>query len=154
VTTLIESGDSGSIAELAISPSGATGIGCVGSDRGCTSVTGMAGAAALAVSPDGRNAYVPGYIDNSLVTLARAVPPARVVVTRTGRGTVKSAPAGLACGTRCSGAFAAGATVTLTARPAKHWRFAGWGGACSGKRATCRLLLQADTRVTARFVSG
>jgi hypothetical protein len=42
--------------------------------------------------------------------------------------------------------------VSLTARPARGWRFAGWSGACRGAGAVCRLPApQADVAVRARF---
>ena len=57
-----------------------------------------------------------------------------VEVTRsgTGQGTVTSTPAGISCGPVCSGAFALGSSVELSASPAAGSRFAGWTGACSG----------------------
>ena len=73
-----------------------------------------------------------------------------VAVTRTGNGSVTSTPAGIDCGSTCSGTFASGSTVTLTAVPAAGASFAGWSGACVGT-GTCILSMTADHSVTATF---
>ncbi len=74
-------------------------------------------------------------------------------VTRagSGSGTVTSAPAGVSCGTTCSGSFGSAATVTLTAAPASGSTFAGWGGACSGTSLTCAVTMTGAQAVTATF---
>ena len=96
----------------------------------------------------------------SIVQLTAAAPPPppptfTLSVTRTGtdssKGTVTSSPAGISCGTVCSGAFAPGTAVTLTARASGNRVFAGWGGACSGTASTCRLTLDGNKAVTAAF---
>jgi len=51
-----------------------------------------------------------------------------LTVTIRGNGTVKSEPAGIHCGTECSGFFNAGAIVSLVALPAPLWQFDGWSG--------------------------
>ena len=63
--------------------------------------------------------------------------PLRVTAAVTGKGTVKSAPAGIACPGACKATFS-GLRVRLTAKPAPGWRFTGWSGACTGK-AACSL---------------
>ncbi len=68
-----------------------------------------------------------------------------------GSGTVTSAPGGIDCGSSCIAPFAPGSGVTLTATPAAGSTFAGWSGACSGTGATCSLVMNADTSVTANF---
>jgi hypothetical protein len=85
--------------------------------------------------------------------IARFVPN-RLTVLRTGDvvGTVGSAPAGIACGTRCEATFNAGTNVTLTAATGPAVRLVGWSGAgCSGS-GMCVLTLSAPTIVTAEFV--
>ncbi len=64
-----------------------------------------------------------------------------VKISTGGKGTVKCTPA-------CSKRFAAGDRLTLRAVPAKGWRFARWGGACSGTRITCAP--KTDYALTAR----
>ena len=73
-----------------------------------------------------------------------------VTETGTGGGTVTSTPAGIACGTSCSGSYANGTAVTLTATPAAGSAFFGWSGGCSGKNS-CTVTLTADTVVNANF---
>jgi uncharacterized repeat protein (TIGR02543 family) len=63
---------------------------------------------------------------------------------------VTSSPAGINCGSTCAATFASGTAVTLTARAANHYVFAGWSGACSGT-GTCTVTMTADRTVTATF---
>jgi hypothetical protein len=83
------------------------------------------------------------------VTAQFAPAAVRVAVTRKGRGTVTSTPAGISCPKRCSASFVA-STITLRAKPAKGYRFAGWAGECRGK-AACVLSGDADHSVAAIF---
>jgi subtilisin family serine protease len=70
-----------------------------------------------------------------------------------GTGSVTSSPAGIDCGSTCSGSFSIGAQVTLTAKAAADSKFAGWAGAgCSGT-GTCSVTISADTAVTATFTN-
>jgi uncharacterized repeat protein (TIGR02543 family) len=68
-----------------------------------------------------------------------------------GEGTIQSLPAGIACGTSCSTAFAAGTSVTLVATPKSGYTFAGWTGACSGTGA-CVVYMDDLASVNAFFV--
>ena len=67
-----------------------------------------------------------------------------------GRGTVTSSPAGIRCGSSCSAGFAAGSSVTLTAKPAAGSTFSGWGGDCSAT-GKCTLTMNGSHSVTATF---
>ncbi len=89
-------------------------------------------------------------------------PTLSVTKAGAGRGTVTSSPGGIACGSDCFGAFAAGTTVTLTATPVAGSTFTGWTGctATRGKPGECKVpfsLLpvgrRATTSVTATFAS-
>ena len=79
--------------------------------------------------------------------------PATLSVQVTGGGGVLSDPGGIGCGTDCAEDYEVGATVTLTAVARRGHSFAGWGGACAvaGTEATCTVVIQADTEVTATF---
>lgn len=74
-----------------------------------------------------------------------------LTVTKTGKGTVTSAPAGIACGKTCTHGYAYGTSVTLTANAAKGSTFAGWSGACTGSHA-CKVTANGSLAVTAKFV--
>ena len=116
-----------------------------------------ASVAAGTVSPTVASTYtVAGVNANGTGSLARVTVtmavPWTITVARagTGFGTVTSSPAGISCGTSCSGSFAGGTQVTLTATPAAGSTFAGWSGDCSGA-GTCLLTMNAARSVTASF---
>jgi hypothetical protein len=76
-----------------------------------------------------------------------------LVVSKTGdgSGTVTSSPAGINCGSTCSGSFAYQTTVTLTAVAAPGSNFIGWsGGGCSGTDP-CTVTLNTAVTVSAYF---
>jgi PASTA domain-containing protein/List-Bact-rpt repeat protein len=68
----------------------------------------------------------------------------------TGTGTVTSNLTGIDCGTACSFQWWGGTTVGLSAAPTAGSAFAGWSGACSGKKG-CSVTLSSDKSVTATF---
>ena len=72
-------------------------------------------------------------------------------VSKTGLGTVTSAPDGISCGASCSNHFTVGSTVSLVAQPDYGYEFSGWGGACSGS-GTCAVTMNSDKSVTANFI--
>jgi hypothetical protein len=82
--------------------------------------------------------YLPGLYDLSVERIG------------SGAGTVTSSPTGIDCGAACSGTYAAGSIVTLSASPASGSSFAGWGGDCSGAGA-CTLTMSAARSVQAEF---
>lgn len=79
-----------------------------------------------------------------------------LTVTRdgTGSGTVTSSPAGIDCGSSCSGSFSPGTSVTLTATPGSGSRFSSWGGACSGSTPSCTVTMDQARSVSATFDSN
>lgn len=93
---------------------------------------------------------------NSSVTATFDLEPApeefalTVSLAGTGSGTVTSSPGSINCGIACSGAFAAGTEVTLTATPASGSTFGGWSGACTGTGA-CKVTMSQARSVTATF---
>lgn len=88
---------------------------------------------------------------NQAVTATFTAVSANVTVTVVGTGTVTSSPAGISCPGTCTGTFAIGAQVTLTATPGTNFLFSGWSGACTGT-STCLLTVNSDLAVTASFV--
>ena len=71
-----------------------------------------------------------------------------------GSGMVTSSPTGIRCPSHsCSASYGTGSTVTLTAKPDKRWKFAGWSGACSGT-GECVMQLSDDQIVEATFSQG
>lgn len=75
-----------------------------------------------------------------------------VSLTGTGTGTVISSPAGIDCGTDCSGTYGSGALVTLTATPASGAIFSGWSGGCTGTDP-CTISGNRLVAVTASFAA-
>jgi GH25 family lysozyme M1 (1,4-beta-N-acetylmuramidase) len=74
-----------------------------------------------------------------------------VTLAGVGTGRVTSAPAGIDCGSICTGAFASGTSVTLTATPDSGMEFAGWSGACAGT-GPCVVTMDEAQSVTATFI--
>lgn len=69
-----------------------------------------------------------------------------------GNGTVRSADAGIICGTDCLETYGAGTAITLTATADVGSVFAGWtGSGCSGAGA-CEVTMNTNTTVAATFV--
>jgi hypothetical protein len=90
--------------------------------------------------------------DTSVTATFTLLPETLAVAKRGhGKGTVKSAPAGIRCGSHCTQAYDYGNSVTLTATPAKNSSFAGWTGDCTGKKR-CAVTMTADHAVTAKFI--
>lgn len=85
------------------------------------------------------------------VTATFALKTYRLIVRKTGSGTVTSKPPGINCGKRCTALFRPG-KLDLTAKAPAGWRFAHWQGACRGSTGRCRLNLTAPTATTATFL--
>ena len=67
-----------------------------------------------------------------------------------GRGTVTSAPAGIACGATCAASFRPGTPVTLAATASPGSIFIGWSAPCTGL-GPCTVTVGTATTVTATF---
>jgi hypothetical protein len=81
---------------------------------------------------------------------AVAVYPLRVA--KSGRGTVRGAKGAIVCGTRCATSIKSFTATTLTATPAKGWRFRSWSGACRGAKLSCVVPMTGPSTVRATFV--
>ena len=58
---------------------------------------------------------------------------------------------GIKCGRRCAAKLAAGTEIALKAQARPGWKFAGWSGACRGRKPVCRLALAKNVVVEAAF---
>jgi hypothetical protein len=75
-----------------------------------------------------------------------------LTVNRSGSGTVTGSPNGISCGSNCVQMLDPGTTVNLVATAARGFRLAGWSGCDTASGATCRITLNADSTVSAKFV--
>jgi len=73
-----------------------------------------------------------------------------LTVVKNGSGTVSSNPTAIDCGRTCSAALPDGTKLALMATADSGWRFAGWGGGCSGPGG-CAVTLDKDVTVFATF---
>jgi Divergent InlB B-repeat domain len=80
--------------------------------------------------------------------------PSRAVLkVRSGPGgLVRAGDGRLRCPGRCTGRYRRGSFVALSARPARHFTFDSWRGACIGTAPRCVVALDRRTSVRARFV--
>ena len=85
------------------------------------------------------------------------LPKLALTVSRngSGTGTITSSPAGIDCGSACSGSFTAYSKVTLTATPSGGGTFTSWGGTCAGATGNnCEVTMAENRAVTATFTAG
>jgi len=75
----------------------------------------------------------------------------RLKVGYVGGGSVTSTPAYIDCGLACEADFAKDSQITLTATPAKGYRFTHWEGVCTGTTDTCSVTMDAAKNVDAVF---
>jgi virginiamycin B lyase len=76
---------------------------------------------------------------------------APLTVSLAGTGTGSVTGSGISCPSTCSGSYAPGQQVTLTATPAAGSTFAGWSGAGCGGTGACVVTTSAEQAVTATF---
>jgi len=77
-----------------------------------------------------------------------------ISVTGEGAGTITSSPGNVDCGSPCSGAYAPGTTVTLSAKPDEESRFAGFTGCDASTASTCTVTLSSSRTVGAAFAES
>lgn len=99
----------------------------------------------------GNSAYAPMSVSQN-VWPVRSTTTYNLTVTKTGNGTgtVTSSPAGINCGSDCSGTYNQNALVTLTATPDAGSTFDGWSGACTGT-GQCTVTMDTAKDVAATF---
>jgi hypothetical protein len=76
--------------------------------------------------------------------------PTKVTVTVTVKGKGRITGPGINCSTTCKASVVRGRSLTLRARAASGYRFAGWSGACRGVKA-CTFVPKTAVKVTATF---
>jgi hypothetical protein len=86
--------------------------------------------------------YSPEFVSGYLISVAAV----------TGAGTVIDSTGVLACSVACAGQLPRGSVVSLEARAAVGWTFAGWSGDCVGSAPSCSLMLDRARQVNASFV--
>jgi len=109
----------------------------------CQTQAGFAGI--VVVRTDDRDALI--------LTCVR-VTQEQLTVSRSGAGTVTSAPAGIDCGATCTATFAFGSTVTLTANPQPPNFVTSWSGGAGCSGDTCTVRMDDSKSVTATFSPG
>jgi len=81
-------------------------------------------------------------------------PPVALAITPvTGTGTITSSPAGINCGSTCTGYYASGASVTLTATPGSGYEFTSWSGDCTGTTTTATVTMGTPQTCSATFTA-
>ncbi len=150
-------------------PGGVNGAGLSGCRASCSFTATDGSSIALTAAPDpgavfsgwsgacsgtGSCAFTASSDAQVTATFAVVPPPPagkhNLYVSKNGSGTVRSNPAGVDCGATCAAAFDDGTLISLTATPDANFRFAGWGGACSGSGG-CSVALRADATAYATF---
>jgi|WetSurMetagenome_2_1015567.scaffolds.fasta_scaffold03830_2 hypothetical protein len=79
----------------------------------------------------------------------------KLIVKKTGHGTVTSKPSGINCGRDCSSSVSRYAKVKLTAVPSRSAKFKQWSGACAhaGSTPVCSVTMVTNKSVRAVFIS-
>jgi len=107
---------------------------------------------ALALDPQAATIYA--GTENGVFARTSAPPQFMLTVSKSGigRGTVKSSPAGIACGSDCAEPYVSATSVTLTATPALGSIFTGWTGCDTISRTQCTVVMTRQRSVKASFV--
>jgi uncharacterized repeat protein (TIGR01451 family) len=119
-----------------VSGDSGTGQGSVGYSVAATTGAGRAGTLTVA---------------GQTFSLDQAAVLRTLTVSRTGSGSGRITATDIDCGGDCTGSYAHGTTVDLTATPDTGSAFAGWSGDCSGFLNPLPLAMDADKSCAARF---
>lgn len=133
---------------VTVSPTGvltATGLAC---GNALVSATVATNKSSGNLSSSG--AIVTGYMTANVICFSGGGPTLTVTFAGTGSGTVSSSPSGLSCANSCSGSFASGSVITLTATP-NGSAFGGWSGCDSVSGQACTVTLNSNRAVTVTF---
>lgn len=139
-----------------------TGIDC---GPTCTANFALAGTVTLQALPDaasdfagwggacsGTSSVCTITVDDAKSVIAQfTLGSQTLTIASSGRGTVRSSPRGIACGSACEKAFRRGSEVSLRAKPAPGARFVRWTTGCTGRRLTCKVRMNRDRTVRAIF---
>jgi hypothetical protein len=93
-------------------------------------------------------------VNGTAASVAFAPPAYTLSVSVAGKGTVRSGRPGIACPGKCAAALPSYVPVTLSAKPAKGYRFKSWSGACKGTKPACRVPMSANSKARATFVKA
>jgi hypothetical protein len=87
------------------------------------------------------------------VTATFKLPSHQLTVTKAGAGTgtVKSSPAGIECGVKCTASFEENTAVTLTGTSGANTQPVQWSGCDSVSEGKCKVMIDAAHAVTATF---
>jgi hypothetical protein len=99
--------------------------------------------------PTRQDGFAYGQALASVLGLGWSPQPRTVSVKVAGRGSVRVN--GTPCAGSCARRLDEGLVATLTARPARGYRFRGWSGGCSGREPACTILMDRSRSVRARF---
>jgi uncharacterized repeat protein (TIGR01451 family) len=96
----------------------------------------------------------PVSANNTATQNVTVVPVFTLTITDAGKGTgtVMASLGAINCGSTCSGSYAQGISVSLTATPAANSVFSAWSGACTGTDPkTCTIVMNSAQSVIATF---
>ena len=111
--------------------------------RGCTSTAGDT----CVVKMSGSKTITATFISTNSQSLS-------VSKSGSGTGTVQSAPAGIDCGSNCTGNFPQDSQVILTATPDAGSGFSTWSGGCTSTTGnTCTVKMDSSKTITATFAT-
>nr|ADI87729.1 peptidase S8/S53 subtilisin kexin sedolisin [uncultured Nitrospirae bacterium MY3-5B] len=92
-------------------------------------------------------------VDKAVTKLIESTTSYTLSVSKTGSGTVTSAPSGVSCGSTCTAPYVSGTSVVLTAAAASGYNFSSWSGCDSASGTKCTVTMSSNKSVTAVFTA-